>query len=129
MASFSTLPIELLRLVVGSLSRHDQRHALAALAATPRRNHWLFNGMLYQADIAPGPSLAMLWAAATGNLRTLQLAVARGADVNYFYELGHTSDSLGLLGFAFGLLPLEVLEQASSPRYIPSKQRPCISLP
>lgn len=92
-ASFSILPVEILQKIGGHLTDFDNHPALAALAATSRRNHWVFNEILYRADAAcPAPSMAMLGGAANGQITTLQRAVAYGADINWFGDVGNLPD-------------------------------------
>ncbi|KAK4149769.1 ankyrin repeat-containing domain protein [Chaetomidium leptoderma] len=92
MASFSNLPVEILRMIGGHLSTEVDCYTLAALAATSRYGHWVFNDQLYETD-ASGASLALLWAAATGRVRTVQLAVTHGANVDFTYNVGQPFDA------------------------------------
>ncbi|KAL2162970.1 hypothetical protein VTH06DRAFT_6806 [Thermothelomyces fergusii] len=102
MASFTTLPPELLQIVGHHVSEFGHDHAvasLAALARTCRLHHWVFNDQLYEIDaMRSSGSLAMLWGAAVGGIRTMELALAHGANVNWRGYVGHLPDPRELPG-------------------------------
>ncbi|KAK4034230.1 ankyrin repeat-containing domain protein [Parachaetomium inaequale] len=86
MASFSALPLEILRMIGDYFTNPDLEviFALGALAGSSRRNHWIFNEQLYQVDARnPYGSRAMIWAAGAGQIETMKMAVASGANVNW----------------------------------------------
>jgi hypothetical protein len=93
MASLSRLPIELLRVIGGHLTDRDNHPALAALTATCRRYYWVFNSLLYQVDATgPGPSLVLLLGAANGDMEMLQRALAHGASITAYGDVGNPPD-------------------------------------
>ncbi|AEO56607.1 hypothetical protein MYCTH_92725 [Thermothelomyces thermophilus ATCC 42464] len=66
---------------------------LAALARTCRVHHWVFNDKLYDADaVHPKGSLAVLWGAAVGRIRSMELALAHGANINWRGYVGNLPD-------------------------------------
>ncbi|KAL2176493.1 uncharacterized protein P884DRAFT_292955 [Thermothelomyces heterothallicus CBS 202.75] len=87
MASFTTLPPVLLRKIGYHISGFGHERAvttLAALSRTCRIHNWIFNDQLYDADaVHPKGSLAMLWGAAVGRIRSMELALAHGASINW----------------------------------------------
>lgn len=74
---FQSLPNELLFMITGQLRRSD----LNALVQTCQRFYAVLNSTLYFDDIRLNHSSALFWAAANGNLRTIQCMLAHGADL------------------------------------------------
>lgn len=63
--------------------------ALAALACASRRTHWEFIHLLHRTDaVNPRGSIALLWGAATGNIKPMERAVGYGADVSWVDHVG-----------------------------------------
>jgi len=75
--SFQSLPNELLFMITGQLRRSD----LNALAQTCQQFYAFLNSTLYFDNIRLHNSSALFWAAAKGNLGTIQRMVAHGADL------------------------------------------------
>lgn len=83
--SLLRFPNELLH-EVGALLRDDPdskggRSALAALSSACRLFNDIFESYLYQSDARHNDSFSVVWGAANGNIKTLEKAVLRGADV------------------------------------------------
>lgn len=93
MASFTSIPIEILLMIGRYFTNFDGLHTLWALTVTCRRNHHAFNGLLYQthAKTCNGEN-AMLWGAMSGQIRTLEWAVQNGADINCCDWVGEPPD-------------------------------------
>jgi len=93
MASFTDLPVEILIMIGAYLTDFYSFRALWALTVTSRRNHHVFNDLLYQthAGIHTTP-YALQWGAISGQMRTLEWAVQNGADVNYSGTVGEPTD-------------------------------------
>ena len=72
------LPVELLLEIPTHLGSFRN---LAALTRTCRLFYDLFNSLLYKYDVQTGSPIAMFWAARWGNLQTLQLSHAAGANL------------------------------------------------
>lgn len=88
--TLTSLPTEILEIIGSHLITRTKPNEppplsdLHALVATCRRTHWEFNDkLLYSIDaVDPLGSVALLWGAATGQIKTMERAVRHGADIH-----------------------------------------------
>ncbi|PTB78265.1 ankyrin, partial [Trichoderma longibrachiatum ATCC 18648] len=83
-----TIPPELLTTIADFLPQHRDTNALARCSS---RFHAIINPQLYRQNARSSRSDALAWAARTGTMATVKIALAYGADPNASQQRGEFS--------------------------------------